>query len=98
MLGIAWYRGENYGRLLDIFEDSDNLPATYEEWFVRAEASRKTLEADGARVICVDIDPDKFSKWCTENGRKPNSRARIEFCNAMAYLISTGGQSSDAIN
>lgn len=97
VIGIAWYRPETFDRLRSIFEDGDKLPRTYEEWFAAAEKGRKSLEAGGAKVICVDIDPDKFPKWCMANGMNINSQARIRFCNLMAHEIATARQSSNTI-
>ncbi len=34
-VGISWYKEENYSALMDIFEDSDNLPDSYAGWPVR---------------------------------------------------------------
>jgi hypothetical protein len=39
--GLAWYRREDYPRLLTIFEDADKLPPTYDEWLAMAEKAFK---------------------------------------------------------
>tara|TARA_R110001606_G_scaffold399306_1_gene584294 strand:- start:23790 stop:24272 length:483 start_codon:yes stop_codon:yes gene_type:complete len=77
--GMAWFKRENYLRLLEIFEDSENLHDTYDEWLESAEQVRRTLKGKGVRVTCVDIDPDEFPKWCAENGFKLNGKARSEY-------------------
>ena len=41
--GMAWYKRENYTRLLQIFEDSDKLHDTYDEWLVAAEQGCNAL-------------------------------------------------------
>ncbi len=37
-VGIAWYRPEQWARLLEISEDRDDLETTWEEW--RREVER----------------------------------------------------------
>jgi len=36
-VGISWYRAEDYDRLKRIFSDGAKLPATFEEWHVKAQ-------------------------------------------------------------
>ena len=90
--GMAWYKVENFDRLRSMFEDGDKLHRTYHEWLASAEAGRKKLEAQGVRVICVDIDPDQFPKWCKANGMKLNAEARTKFSSLIAHKTITGVQ------
>lgn len=85
-VGMAWYKRKHYTRLLEIFEDSDKLHRTYDEWLVAAEQGCKGLEAKGVRVIRVDIDPDEFPSWCASKGLNLNANARIEYSNWRAVL------------
>lgn len=87
IVGMAWFKRENYERLLSIFEDSDKLHGTYDEWLAAAENGRKFLEAKGWRVVCVDTDPDDFSKWCIAHGKNFDADARQSFANEMAFQL-----------
>jgi hypothetical protein len=98
IVGMAWYRPETFVGLRDMFEDGDKLHRTYEEWFAAAETGRKSMEAKGIKVFCVDIDPDEFPKWCQANSMKLNAEARNSFSSFVAYEIATGGQSSAAVH
>ncbi|MBI5592887.1 MAG: hypothetical protein HY881_20665 [Deltaproteobacteria bacterium] len=97
-IGMAWYRAENFDRLRAMFEDGHKLHGTYKEWLLAAEKNRKVLESQGVRVVCVDIDPDRFSEWCKTNGKKLNAAARIEYSTRMADKIAAGGQSGDSVH
>jgi hypothetical protein len=90
---MAWYRPEDFDRLLGMFEDREKLHGTYHEWLAAAEAGRQRLEADGVRVVCVNIDPDDFAKWCVTNGMKLNAEARNKFASFMAYQVVLSEQS-----
>lgn len=92
ILGIPWYRPETYARLRAMFEDGEKLHRTYEEWFAAADDLRKRTEADGIRVICVDIDPDEFPGWCRANGTNLSAPARNRFAGLVAWRIATGGR------
>ena len=89
-VGMAWYKPEHFLRLKAMFEDGHKLHSTYDEWRVAAEQGRKTLEAKGVRVICVDIDPDQFPEWCQSQGMKINADARTKFANVYAARMLRG--------
>ncbi len=92
IVGMAWYKPENFDRLRSMFEDGNKLHRTYKEWFSAAESGRKKLEAQGHRVVCIDIDPNQFPEWCKANGMKLNAEARNKFSSLMAYKVATGVQ------
>ncbi len=90
IIGMAWYKPQNFIRLRAMFEDGHKLHVTYDEWFVAAEKGRKTFEAEGRRVVCVDIDPDKFPEWCRTQGLKVNADARQKFASLYAAQMFRG--------
>lgn len=89
-VGMAWYKPENFIRLRAMFEDGHKLHPTYGEWFAAAEFGKKRLEADGARVFCVDIDPDNFPEWCASKGLKLDAHARNTYASSIAYQMIAG--------
>ena len=90
IIGMAWYKPQNFARLRAMFKDGDKLHDTYDEWFAAAEATRKNLEIKGNRVVCVDIDPDKFPEWCKAKGMKLNAEARNTFASTYAAQMFRG--------
>jgi hypothetical protein len=83
-VGVAWYRREDYPRLLTIFDDADKLPRTYDECLVIAEKAFQSIEKAGAFAFKAIIDPDDFPKWCAANGYNVDAEARMEFANREA--------------
>jgi len=82
VIGIAWYKDEpSYRRALAIFTDSENVPATYEDW--KALVGRECEEIKGAGNIAIraDIDAETFTDWCNRHGCKADSRGRTAFVN-----------------
>lgn len=95
IIGMAWFKPENYLQLRRMFEDGHKLHHTYPEWLKAAQTGYERFEAQGARVIRVDIDPSQFPTWCKANGMKLNAQARMAYANSVAYQIATGGQSGN---
>jgi hypothetical protein len=81
---MAWYRREDYDRLLSIFEDADKLPANYDKWLASAEKGLKHLKGQGIFTVKVIIDPDQFPGWCAANGHNVDAKARIRFASIEA--------------
>ena len=84
-VGIGWYRPETYDRCLAIFDDASDLPDTFDEWLALAEKTERQLKSQGMKVVRVEIDPDTFPQWCTDEGySKIDKHARMAFGNMMA--------------
>ena len=82
VIGIAWFKDElTYRGALAIFTDSENMPATYEDW--KALVGRECEEIKGAGNIAIraDIDPLTFADWCSGRGFIANSQGRTAFVN-----------------
>jgi hypothetical protein len=79
VVGIAWYKSEDYERLKGLFVDGDNLPTTYKEWLNSAERLVKQLARDGQAFQKVYIDPETFPAWCAARGLDVSAKARSQF-------------------
>lgn len=76
---VAWYRKEDYKRLLATIDDSDKMPKKYEHWFEIAEAGIKSLRQAGYDVETREIDIDALKKWCKANNKKNTLENRAAF-------------------
>ncbi len=77
--GVAWYRREQWDRLLEISTDSHELESTFFEWVKQANEGLKDLERAGLSVEKVDVDVEELLKWCHSNNRPVNSEARSKY-------------------
>jgi len=83
--GICWYRPETYERCLAMFQDSSDLPGSYDEWLIQAEEFEQECKSGGGKVVRVEIDPVTFPRWCADEGYSNIDRhARMAFANLMA--------------
>jgi hypothetical protein len=77
--GLAWYRPEQWHRLLEVSEDSDNMESEFEEWRKSAEKAIVNFTAAGVQVRKVDIDVEELVEWCRDNGLPVNIKARSHY-------------------
>jgi hypothetical protein len=79
VLGVAWYRREQWNRLLEISSDRDQLEDTYEEWESIAEKHFDELARPGFPIRKVDIDVEELLSWCGSQGRPVDGEVRAHF-------------------
>jgi len=79
VLGVAWYRPEQWDRLLQIAADREGLEDTYEEWKVTAEESLKKFAMLGYHIRKVDIDVEELLGWCKVHNLSVDGAARSKF-------------------
>lgn len=84
VVGMAWYRREDYGRIRAMMVDRDRLAATYEGWLLSAEQVAREVERSGVTVERVLIVPDAFGAWCAAEGLACDGAARARFANPPA--------------
>lgn len=79
ILGIAWYRREEWSHLLEIAADRDELEDIYEEWLHNAEMRLHEMTEVGINAMRVYINVDELQDWCIGNGRPVDGNARAVF-------------------
>jgi hypothetical protein len=80
IIGIVWFKDEHtYRQALSIFTDSENMPATFENWKTLVERQREEIKRVGNIAIRADFNPETFIDWCNLRGFEANSQARTAF-------------------
>ncbi len=79
ILGIGWYRKEQWEHLRSIAPDRDRLEATWEEWAEVAEKKMIELMKAGHQVQKVPVDVAEFELWCRAKKRLCDGAARSEY-------------------
>ncbi len=77
--GLAWYRREDYPRILEMMADRSEMHDTYDEWLRDAERLEQHLASEGHAPTHVIIDPEIFRSWCDQHNLKPVAKARTRF-------------------
>ncbi len=79
VIGVAWYRPDQWQQLRDVSADRDKLEDTYDKWVEDAERAVQGLRKRGLHVVKVDVDVAELALWC-ENQKIPvNGEARSKF-------------------
>jgi hypothetical protein len=79
VIGIGWYRPEQWQLLREVSVDVDDLEETYAEWETGAAEAFKNANNPGVLVVKVDVDVEELMTWCQQHGVAVNADARAEF-------------------
>ena len=79
VLGIAWYRADQWQRFRAIAADKDALHDTYTEWETAATEKLRELRALGIAAQPVLIDVDELVRWCHDHDLAIDGAARSQF-------------------
>ncbi len=79
IVGIAWYRPEQWVALKQFSEDRDSMDSTYEIWKRGAQRAMRKLRSQGQQVVPVDFDLEEFKAWCSANRKRPIAASRSAF-------------------
>ena len=91
IMGVSWYRPEQWERLREISEDKATFDTSYEESLVEWEKKIQDLEAQGMRPIKVEVDVEELLTWCTTQGLPVTPETRTKFMmNMLRDLVRKG--------
>lgn len=98
IVGMVWYKPEDYDTCRRIMRDGDKFPASYHLWRMNAETGEKRLRRAGKTVVRAFIDPETFPDWCRARGLDLDAHARNQFASWIAYQVATGGEQDPGIH
>ena len=81
IIGIAWYRREDYPAVLETMVDAHLLPRNYDAWLALASQVVKIEELNGSRIVKANIPPHDFLAWCRTSQLMPDVKARTRWVN-----------------
>ena len=79
VIGIAWYRKEQWILLRQIIEKPNDIENTYEEWLYSAMEFKRTMGTSGLTIEEVDIDIPDVITWCKKQNKPINSKSISEY-------------------
>jgi hypothetical protein len=79
VMGVGWYRPEQWKRLRQISADVNKLEKTHAEWLAIAEKTVKDLTRQGVSILKVDVDVEELRIWCGKQGLPIDAEARAKF-------------------
>lgn len=88
-IGITWYNRSDYHAILEIMEDSDLLPSTFERWQGYAARRERREQRAGRIVVRAYANPREFAAWCIQTGQKADANARRSWAQTIARQSAT---------
>ena len=82
-VNLPWFQREHYEAINRLLAD-ERLPATFDQWLKGATIHVSDMQARGALVKTVIIDPQEFAKHCAACGVRPSRATLGEFAITMA--------------
>ncbi|MDQ2762110.1 MAG: hypothetical protein M3Y22_01000 [Pseudomonadota bacterium] len=89
-VGIGWYKRADYPRILEVMDDRQVLPETFDKWQRKAENLERDVKAKGMIVIRAHIDPEEFVAWCAARSLNIDAAARMRWGNEAAHRKASG--------
>ncbi len=90
VVGVAWYRADQWQRLRSLAADAHVLHDTYAEWEAAAMERLAELRALGMLAQPVPIDIDELAQWCRERHQAMDGKARSLFVAEKVQRQSSG--------
>jgi hypothetical protein len=86
VVGLAWYRPEDWRTLKAMVPDGEEFHDTYAEWLAQGEMVERRLRKEGHTVKRIDIDPIVLRAWCLLNGLPMDADARTQYASERVRL------------
>jgi hypothetical protein len=85
VIGVAWYKQDQWPVLLQVSSDSNVIESTYEEWLQYAEDTFKRYIEQGLLTEKVTVDVFDLIKWCQDHNCPVNGESRASYVAETLY-------------
>ncbi len=79
VVGIGYYKCEQWQRLRDTAVDSDILEPAYDEWLEVLDSSIEKIRAHGLEPELVEVDVEDLLAFCKKEGLQNTGATRARF-------------------
>lgn len=76
---IAFYRKEDWKKLLEIIDDADSMHDSWNEWNKAFHKAKKEFISQGFEVLKIEVNLDELKKYCLIRGIRNDGKARSQF-------------------
>jgi hypothetical protein len=87
LIGIGFYRKDQWPLLLETADDADMMIEKYDKWLTGIERLIENMKTEGIEPVKVDIDVHELLAYCRQFNFKNNGETRSQF---IAELLSNG--------
>ena len=79
VIGVAWYRCEQWPRLREISTDGSDLEDSYDNWLVHVTEAFQRMRNEGLDPVKVDVDTEELLAWCRSRNLPVSAKSRAEY-------------------
>src|SRR5260370_7601274 len=79
VIGISWFREEDYAAIRAVSEDGHKMPSKWKDWLKGAEEFEQKAIQSGKIAERINIDPKTFPDWSKKNGVWANPQGPQKF-------------------
>lgn len=79
VLGIGWYREDQWPVLLQQAVDREGLSQTYTEWQEHAQKNIENLVDSGIQPVKIPLDVHDMVRWCQGQGVAFDGKGRSAY-------------------
>jgi len=87
IVGIGFYRREQYPLLLETADDRNDIEETYDEWLKALKEGIQKARRAGVNPVKMDVDVNELIAYCQAHSLKNNAETRSQF---FAELLRQG--------
>lgn len=79
VIGIGFYKREQWPLLLETAADADRLEKTYDEWVEVLDSTLEKLKSQGIGTELVEVDVNDLLAYCKKKKIRNDGKARSGF-------------------
>ncbi len=79
---FPWFSQGDYSEMRAIM-GRHCLPESFAQWELAAKGMQRQVEAQGATVERVPVDPRSFDSWCRRSDKRPDDVALAEYLRSL---------------
>ena len=83
VVGMGFYKREQWERLLETADDAVILERSYDEWLGIFDSAIETIKGKGAAPELVMVDVEELLCFCREKGLFNNAKARALYVSEL---------------
>lgn len=92
VVGIVWFREDDFEAARRLMADGDTLPDTYADWLDAARLGEQHQRRAGYKLVRALIRSKDFKAWCKARDLELNASARTAFAAWYAKEAAARGE------
>ncbi len=79
VLGVGWYKKEQWPLLREKSKDAEELEETYDDWVANSNDTINNLSKSNYYIEKIEIDVEELIEWCKKENCVLNGESRSKY-------------------